>query len=96
MSKTSSKRQIFKIIGIAIAIIGLAVIYIAVTSESSTYKFNVPNKPPEFSEVSGETNFQKWGIGLVGVILGYVGFRVFRYVPLAERERDYISEEDLQ
>lgn len=96
MSKTSSKRQIFKIAGIAIAIIGLVVIYIAITSESSTYRFNIPGRPVEFSEVSGETNFQKWGIGLVGVILGYIGFRTFRYVPSAERERDYVSEEDIQ
>ncbi len=95
MSKTSSKQQIFKIAGIAIVLIGVVVIYTAITAESSTYSFNVPGQPVEFSAVEGETNFQKWGIGLVGVVLGYVGFRVFRYVPSAERERDFVSEEDL-
>lgn len=95
MSNTSTKQQIFKIAGIAIILIGVSVIYIAFTSESSTYRFNVPGQPAEFSAVEGETNFQKWGMGLVGVILGYVGFRVFRYIPSAERERDYVSEEDL-
>ncbi len=95
MSKTSSKRQIFKIGGIAIIAIGVAVIILAFLTESSEYRFNVPGQPVEFSEVSGETNFQRWGIGLIGVIIIYVGFRASKYVPTSERERDYVSEEDL-
>jgi|TARA_B100001971_G_scaffold37764_1_gene32760 hypothetical protein len=90
-----SKRPIFKIAGIAIIIIGIGVVANALTTESSTFRFNVPGQPVEFSEVSGETNFQRYGIGGLGLTLVYIGFRVFRYVPPAERERDYISEEDL-
>jgi len=95
MSEKSSKRPIFKVIGIAIAIIGLGLVVLSLTSDPSTFRFNVPGQPIEFSEVSGQTNFQRYGIGGLGLALGYIGFRVFRYVPPSERERDYVSEEDM-
>ncbi len=95
MPEKPSKRPIFKIAGIAIIVVGIGLIALAITSESSTFRFNIPGQPIEFSEVSGETNFQRYGIGGLGIAISYIGFRVFRYIPPAERERDYVSEEDL-
>jgi|TARA_B100001971_G_scaffold10480_1_gene8488 hypothetical protein len=95
MSETSSKRPIFKIAGIVVAIIGLGFVVFAVISESPEYGFNVPGQPEEFAYVSGENKFQRYGIGGFGVALIYIGFRLVRYIPPSERERDYVSEEDL-
>ena len=95
MSKTASKRPMFKAAGIVLAILGVGTIAFALISEPSKFEFNIPGQPVEFSEVRGQTNFQRYGMGGFGVALIFIGFRSYRYVPPAERERDYVSEEDL-
>ena len=90
-----SKRPIFKIVGIAILVIGIGVIALALASESSTVDFVIPGEPVELSRVVLQSDFQRYGIGFFGLVIIYLGFRVFRYIPVAERERDWVSEEDL-
>ena len=96
MPKTALNRPLLKIVGIVIAIIGLAVIVIAFLSETQEIYVDL-GQPPEFAAQyeAGETDFQRYLMGGFGIFLGYIGFRVFRYIPYSERERDYVSEEDL-
>lgn len=95
MQEASSKRALLKIAGLSIAIIGLGLILFAFLLETQEYELDVPGIPEEFATVYGETNFTRFLIGGFGIVLGYIGFKVFRYVPSSERERDYVSEEDL-
>jgi|TARA_B100001971_G_C18156861_1_gene519057 hypothetical protein len=95
MPEASSKKALFKIVGLAIAIIGLGLVLLAFLSETQKWEGAVPGLRDEIATVRGETDFQRYLIGGFGIILGYIGYRAYKYVPPSERERDYVSEEDL-
>jgi hypothetical protein len=45
--------------------------------------------------VSGTTPFQKLVVGFVGGAMIFLGYRSYRFIPPAEREKEQVSELDL-
>ena len=91
-----STRKTFKILGILSAVIGVIVIIYAVFFVK-TFSFHIQKGPdPALGEVSGETPFQKLVVGFVGALMIFIGYKSYRYVPYAEREREQISELELE
>jgi len=90
-----STRKTFKILGILSAAIGVIVIIYAVFFVKN-FPFHIQLGPdPALGEVSGETPFQKLVVGFVGALMIFIGYKSYRYIPYAEREREQISELEL-
>ena len=90
-----STRKTFKILGILSAIIGVIVIIYAIFFVQ-TFSFHIQAGPdPALGEVSGETPFQKLVVGFVGALMIFIGYKSYKYIPYAEREREQISELEL-
>lgn len=76
----------FRVLGI-IGMIGGAVVAIFSLLQGSTeFTFQVGGVQPELSTVYGTTRFYQFGGAVLGLVIIYGGFRMFRYVPKSERE----------
>jgi amino acid transporter len=95
MTGLSPRRKLLKVIGLAIIIGGIALAVFA-TFFMEAASFRIQAGPDEALGVAeGETRFAQFAAGFVGIVLVYVGYRVFRFIPYAEREREQVTELDL-
>jgi uncharacterized membrane protein len=83
-----------RVAGVIMAILGIAVIAFATTMQE--YSYRIQQGPEELGVASGQTPFQKLGVAVLGIAVIYIGYRVFRYIPPSEREREQVSELDLE
>ncbi len=90
----SPKRKQLRVLGIILAIVGIVVIVFATTMQE--YSYRIQNGPEELGVATGQTPFQKLGVAVLGIAVAYLGYRVFRYIPPSEREREQVSELDLE
>ncbi len=81
-------------LGIILAIVGIAVIVYATTMQE--YSYRIQNGPEELGVATGSTPFQKLGVAVVGIGVIYLGYRTFTYIPPSEREREQVSELDIE
>lgn len=95
MPDLSPRRKALKAIGISIVIIGGIIIVYALMMDPADYYFIIPGEPVELGEVRGSTRYFQLGVGFIGIVLMFVGYKTFRFIPYSEREREYISEENL-
>ena len=90
-----STRRTFKILGILLAVIGiLVVVYAIFFLQSLQYKFQAGSESAT-TIITGETPFQKFVVGFVGALMIFLGYKSYEYIPLAEREKEQISELEL-
>lgn len=90
-----STRRNFKLLGIVLIALGtLTVIYAAFFMQSFQYRVELYDGDQPVN-VTGTTQFQKLVVGFVGGTMIFLGYRSFRYIPPAEREKEQISELDL-
>ena len=90
-----STRRTFKILGILSAVIGILVVVFAIFFLNAL-RYNIEvgaDSDPQV--VSGETPFQKLVVGFVGALMIFLGYKSYEYIPLAEREKEQISELEL-
>lgn len=90
----SPRRKQLRVLGIILAIVGIAVIAFATTMQE--YSYRIQQGPEELGVATGETPFQKLGVAVLGIAVVYLGYRVFSYIPPSERESEQISELDLE
>ncbi len=83
-----------RIVGIILAVAGIAVVAYATTMQE--YSYRIQQGPEELGVATGSTPFQKLGVATLGIAIIYTGYRVFRYIPPSEREREQVSELDLE
>ncbi len=90
-----STRRNFKLLGIVLIALGtITVIYAAFFMQSFQYRVELYDGDQPVN-VTGTTQFQKLVVGFVGGAMIFLGYRSFRYIPPAEREKEQISELDL-
>lgn len=95
MAPLSPQRKRLRILGITLATLGIiAIIYGIFIMTALPYR--IQNGPEELGVATGQTPFQKLVVAAVGFGSIYLGYRVFRYIPVAERERENVSELDLE
>lgn len=95
MTELSPRRKMLRVLGITIAIIGVVVILFAAFAMGAE-SFRIQAGPDEALGVAeGDTRFQQFAVGFVGIASLYIGYRVFKYIPYSEREREHVSELDL-
>jgi hypothetical protein len=95
MTGLSPRRKMLKVSGIALAIIGVVIIIFAAFGMGAE-SFRIQAGPDEALGVAeGDTRFQQFAVGFVGIGSLYLGYRVFKYIPYAEREREHVTELDL-
>ena len=88
-------RANFKVIGVFSMVIGVfVVIYAAFVLQSSTFEIEYWDSDQPMSH-SGETPYQQYLVGLFGVIMIFLGFRSYRFIPYSERDMRNVSEYDL-
>jgi len=91
-----STRRTFKILGILSAVIGILVVVFAIFFLNAL-RYNIEvgaDSDPQV--VSGETPFQKLVVGFVGALLIFLGYKSYKFIPYAEREKEQISELELE
>jgi hypothetical protein len=74
---------------------GLTIIYAAFYVDTFSYNIAVGGLDSEPNYVRGQTPYQKLVIGFIGLIIIYSGYRSYRFIPYAEREKELVSEMDL-
>jgi|TARA_B100001971_G_scaffold111830_1_gene102898 hypothetical protein len=90
-----ASRTTFKLAGIVLLIVGLSVvIYAASFLESSTYYIEAWDSDQPISS-RGETPFQRYLIGLFGVLTIFLGYKALRFIPYDERDTKNVTEFDL-
>ncbi len=95
MTELSPRRKTFRLLGIIVAILGAIIIIYAAFAMEAAY-FRLQAGPDESLGVAeGETRFAQFAVGFVGVVMMFVGYRLFIYIPYSEREREQVSEMDL-
>lgn len=88
-------RTNFKLLGIIFLLAGIiTVIYTIFYIQNSTFTIQTWEEDQPIT-LSGETPFQKYLIGFLGLMMILIGYRSFRYIPPDERERETVSEQDL-
>ncbi len=88
-------RTNFKLLGIIFLLTGIiTVIYTIFYIQNSTFTIQTWEEDQPIM-LSGETPFQKYLIGFSGFMMILIGYRLFRYIPPDERERETVSEQDL-
>ena len=60
------------------------------------YSYRIQQGPEELGVATGSTPFQKLGVAVLGIAIVYLGYRTFSYIPPSEREREQVSELDLE
>ncbi len=94
MTQLSPRRKVLRVIGITIAILGIVtIIYAAFVMEAAYYR--IQPGPEELGVAEGETRYAQYTVGFVGIALLYTGYKVFKYIPYSEREREHVTEMDL-
>jgi len=88
-------RTTFKVIGVILMIVGIfIVIYAAFILQSATFEIEYMESD-QLMMRSGETPFQQYLIGLSGVVMIFLGYKSYRFIPYAERDIKHVSEFDL-
>ena len=91
-----STRRNFKVLGIALVILGsIIAVYAVFFMQSFQYHVQVDNGGSQPQDVTGNTPFQKLVVAFVGGAMVFLGYRSFVYIPPAEREKEQVSELDL-
>ena len=94
-SPLSTRRKILKVTGVTLTVIGVIALIFMLTMQPSNYYFLLKGQPIEEGEVRGSTRYYQAAVGVIGLALIYVGYRTYKFIPYSEREREYISEENL-
>ena len=91
-----STRRNFKLLGVALVILGaITIVYAAFFIQAFQYHVQVDNGGSQPTDVTGNTPFQKLVVAFIGGAMVLLGYRSFRYIPQAEREKEQVSELDL-
>ncbi|MFQ6135266.1 MAG: hypothetical protein ACE5KU_05570 [Nitrososphaerales archaeon] len=94
MTQLSPRRKALRGLGITLAILGgITTIYAAFALGPASWRYQ-PG-PEELGVAEGETRFQQIGVGFLGVVLIFIGYKTYRFIPYSEREREEVSELDL-
>jgi hypothetical protein len=91
-----ASRKFFKIIGLFLIISGIIIIgYASFILENSVFMVQRGGLDSEPQVVRGETSFQRITVGFVGALAMFIGYRMYKFIPYAEREKEMVSELDL-
>lgn len=89
----STVRTILKLLGVASMVGGVVLMIYSLLQGSAEFSFQIGGVQPELSQVYGTTRFYQVGGAVLGLIIVYFGFRMFRYVPKSEREEGPVEYE---
>jgi uncharacterized membrane protein len=84
-----------RVLGIIVAVLGVVTVIYA-TFYMQPGSFRIQQGPEELGVAEGETRFTQLGVAVVGIGLIYLGYRVFKYIPPSERERELVTELDVE
>tara|TARA_B100001971_G_C17967147_1_gene420472 strand:+ start:61 stop:399 length:339 start_codon:yes stop_codon:yes gene_type:complete len=90
-------RSTYKLIGIVLAIFGVVVaMFGALIMEPGTYEVTYwSEEMGNYETETGTTPYQKYLVGGFGVALLFLGYRSYRFIPLAERDTQHVTEAEL-
>ncbi len=91
-----SSRKTFKALGIVLVILGVVTVLYGVLVVKP-YSFHLQAGPdPALGEVFGETRYQQLIVAFVGCVMIFLGYRSYKFIPYAEREKEEVTELDLE